>query len=31
MHALKPHKRIIPGMRREVDPKIVPEAITKLN
>ena len=31
MHALKHHKRIIPVVRREVDPKIVPEPITKLN
>jgi WD40 repeat protein len=31
MHALEHHKRIIPVVRREVDPKIVPEPITKLN
>jgi WD40 repeat protein len=31
MHALKHHKRIIPVVRREVDPKTVPEPINKLN
>jgi len=31
MHAVQHHKRIIPVVRREVDPKIVPEPITKLN
>ena len=31
MHAVKHHKRIIPVVRHEVDPKIVPEPITKLN